>query len=177
MSVTLESRRTIVVVVFVAVALMSATLIAAESAGERYIVILKSRKGLVPYVAKLGGAVTFRQDDQLIVAIPPAAITALRAAPLVRYIQPLAGGSPLNEKLIGEPAEPSPGAPRRLVPHADAGNLSWSRQYLYDDAGTPPLPSSSSTIVSGGSASWQPEASLPTRSSMCMIVTATRPAG
>src|SRR5882724_5719575 len=54
-----------------------------------------------------------------------------RSDPLVRYIQPLAGGTPL----MGDPEEPVPGTPRRLVPHADAGSLSWSRQYTYDDSG------------------------------------------
>ena len=37
--------------------------------------------------------------------------------------------------VAGEPDEPAAGAPRRLVPHATAGNLSWSRQYAYDDSG------------------------------------------
>ncbi len=131
MNSTLQIRRAVVAFGFVTVALMSTTVTAAEISGERYIVILKSRKGPVPDLAKLGGAVTFRQDDEVIVTIPLAAVASLRADPLVRYIQPLAGGTPL----IGEPEEPAPGAPRRLVPHADAGNLSWSRQYQYDDAG------------------------------------------
>src|SRR5258706_4510560 len=110
---------------------MSATVNDAETSGERYIVILKSRKGPVPDLAKLGGAMNFRQDDEVIVTIPLAAVASLRSDPIVRYIQPLAGGTPL----IGDPEEPAPGAPRRLVPHADAGNLSWSRKYQYDDAG------------------------------------------
>jgi hypothetical protein len=37
--------------------------------------------------------------------------------------------------LIGQPEEPTAGAPRRLVPYAMAGNQSWSRAYSYNDAG------------------------------------------
>src|SRR5882724_7298177 len=135
MNITHQIRRTIVALGFIACALMSGTVTAAETSGERYIVILKSRKGPAPDVAKLGGAVTFRQDDQVIVTMPLAAVAALRSDPLVRYIQPLAGSTPLSAALIGDPEEPVPGTPRRLVPHADAGSLSWSRQYTYDDAG------------------------------------------
>jgi hypothetical protein len=84
-------------------------------------------------VARLGGTIDFRQEDQLNVTMPREAVAALRADPLVRYIQALAGAS--DAALIGEPEEPTPGAPRRLVPHATAGNQSWSRSYSYDGAG------------------------------------------
>jgi RHS repeat-associated protein len=121
--------------VLIAAVITSVILIAPVLAAEhdqRYIVILKSRSGPAPDVARLGGTITFRQEDQLNVTLPPEALPALRADPLVRYIQALAAaGAPL----IGEPEEPTPGAPRRLVPHATAGNQSWSRAYSYDDAG------------------------------------------
>jgi RHS repeat-associated protein len=111
---------------------LAASAAGAETAGERYIVILKSHSGPAPDVAHLGGTITFRQEDQVNVTLPREALAALRADPLVRYVQAVAGaGAPL----IGEPEEPTPGAPRRLVPHATAGNQSWSRAYSYDDAG------------------------------------------
>ncbi|MEA2165776.1 MAG: hypothetical protein QOK37_3903 [Thermoanaerobaculia bacterium] len=119
-----------IILALVAMAVMSGTALAAVPQGSSYIVILKSRKGPVPDLAKLGGTVTFRQDDQVVVTIPAEGVEALRRDPLVRYVQAL-DGSPL----IGEPEEPSPGAPKKLVPHADAGSLNWSRQYQYDDAG------------------------------------------
>lgn len=90
------------------------------------------RSGPAPDVARLGATITFRQEDQVNVTLPREALAALRSDPLVRYVQAVAGaGAPL----IGEPEEPTPGAPRRLVPHATAGSQSWSRAYSYDDAG------------------------------------------
>ena len=58
----------------------------AEEQLQRYIVVLKQRSGAVPDVASLGGKIEFRQDDQLVVTIPPGAIAALKADPKVRYV-------------------------------------------------------------------------------------------
>jgi RHS repeat-associated protein len=114
-------------------AMVAAAAAGAEAAGERYIVILKSRSGPAPDVARLGGTITFRQDEQVNITLPREALAALRADPLVRYVQAVAGAG--DAPLIGEPEEPTPGAPRRLVPHVTAGNQSWSRSYSYDDSG------------------------------------------
>ena len=51
----------------------------AEEQVQRYIVVLKQRSGAVPDVASLGGKIEFRQDDQLVVTIPPGALAALKA--------------------------------------------------------------------------------------------------
>jgi hypothetical protein len=123
-------RRMIIVAVFALIAVAPA---GAETAGERYIVILKSRSGPAPDVARLGGTITFRQQEQVNVTLPREALAVLRADPLVRYIQGVAGAD--DAPLAGEPEEPTPGARRRLVPHATAGNQSWSRAYTYDDSG------------------------------------------
>jgi RHS repeat-associated protein len=128
MNTSKRIRQIIILAVFALAALSAA---GADTAGERYIVILKSRSGPAPDVARLGGTITFRQDEQVNVTLPREALAALRADPLVRYVQAVAGDAPL----IGEPEEPTPGTPRRLVPHAMAGNQSWSRSYSYDDAG------------------------------------------
>jgi RHS repeat-associated protein len=130
MNTSMRIRQIMILGIF---ALLAGTAAAAQPAGERYIVILKSRSGPAPDVVRLGGTIDFRQEDQLNVTMPREAVAALRADPLVRYIQALAGAS--DAALIGEPEEPTPGAPRRLVPHATAGNQSWSRSYRYDDAG------------------------------------------
>ncbi|MEA2165774.1 MAG: hypothetical protein QOK37_3901 [Thermoanaerobaculia bacterium] len=129
MTITRTILRSIIMAL-VAMAVISATALAAAPQGSSYIVILKARKGPVPDLAKLGGTVTFRQDDQVVVTIPTEGVAALRGDPLVRDVQAL-DGSPL----IGEPEEPSPGAPKKLVPHTQAGSINWSRQYTYDDAG------------------------------------------
>jgi RHS repeat-associated protein len=121
------------IMILTAFALVAVAAASAETAGERYIVILKSRSGPVPDVARLGGTITFRQDDQVNVTLAREAVNALRADPLVRDVQAVAGAD--GAPLIGEPDEPTPGSPRRLVPHATAGNQSWSRSYSYDDAG------------------------------------------
>jgi hypothetical protein len=125
------SKRIRQIMIFAVFALVALSAAGADTAGERYIVILKSRSGPAPDVARLGGTITFRQDEQVNVMLPREALGALRADPLVRYVQAVASDAPL----VGEPEEPTPGAPRRLVPHAMAGNQSWSRSYSYDDAG------------------------------------------
>jgi hypothetical protein len=79
------------IMIFAVFALVAVAAAGAEMAGERYIVILKSRCGPAPDVARLGGTITFRQDDQLNVTLPREAVNALRADPLVRYIQAVAG--------------------------------------------------------------------------------------
>lgn len=120
-------------IMFLIVIALAAVAAAGEERGERYIVILKSRSGPAPDVARLGGTVDFRQQEQLNVTLPRDAVAALRADPLVRYVQ--AVGNAGDAPLLGEPEEPAPGSPRRLVPHATAGSQSWSRSYSYDDAG------------------------------------------
>jgi RHS repeat-associated protein len=120
------------IMILAAFALVAVAAAAADTAGERYIVILKSRSGPAPDIARLGGTITFRQEEQVNVTLPREGLTALRADPLVRYVQAVAGA---GVPLIGEPEEPTPGSPHRLVPHATAGNQSWSRSYTYDDAG------------------------------------------
>jgi RHS repeat-associated protein len=113
---------------------------AAEPAGQRYIVILKQRSGAAPDVAALGGTVEFRQEDQLVITLSPAALAALKADPKVRYIEQVGGDpAPDDAPLIGVPADPQPGAAssqaRRLTPRA-LGNTPWSSgTYLYDGAG------------------------------------------
>jgi RHS repeat-associated protein len=130
MNIAQSIRRVMIVAVFALIAVAAS---AAETAGERYIVILKSRSGPAPDVARLGGTITFRQEEQLNVTLPREALAALHADPLVRYIQAVAGAD--GAPLAGEPEEPTPGARRRLVPHATAGSQSWSRSYSYDDSG------------------------------------------
>jgi RHS repeat-associated protein len=130
MNTTKLLRQIMILAVFALVAVAAA---GAEAGGERYIVILKSRSGPAPDVARLGGTINFRQQDQVNVTLPREALAALRTDPLVRYVQAVAGAG--DVPLIGEPDEPTPGAPRRLVPHATAGNQSWSRSYSYDDSG------------------------------------------
>jgi hypothetical protein len=105
------------IMLLIAFALVAAAAVAAEgTAGERCIVILKSRSSPAPDVARLGGTVTFRQGDEVIVTLPPGALAALRADPLVHYIQAVAGSG--HAPLAGEPEEPTPGcaAPVR-APH------------------------------------------------------------
>jgi RHS repeat-associated protein len=130
MNTTKLLRQIMILAIFALVAVAAA---GAEAGGERYIVILKSRSGPAPDVARLGGTINFRQQDQVNVTLPRESLAALRADPLVLYVQAVAGAD--DAPLIGEPDEPTPGAPRRLVPHATAGNQSWSRSYTYDDAG------------------------------------------
>jgi hypothetical protein len=90
-------------------------------------------------VAALGGTVEFRQEDQLVITLPPVALAALKADPKVRYIEQV-GGEPAadNGPLIGVPSDPQPGVAnetRRLTPRA-LGNTPWSSgTYLYDGAG------------------------------------------
>jgi hypothetical protein len=106
MNISIRIRQIMILALF-ALAVSAA---GAETAGERYIVILKSRSGPAPDVARLGGTITFRQEDQVNVTLPREAVAALRADPLVRYVQAVAGaGAPL----IGEPEEPAPGAAPR----------------------------------------------------------------
>jgi RHS repeat-associated protein len=105
-------------------------------ASERYIVILKHRAGAAPEVARLGGTIEFRQEEQLVVALPREAVETLRADPLVLYVQKV--GAPEEAPLIGTPADPAPGNPpvamaRVLRPRATAV---WdSGDYAYDAAG------------------------------------------
>jgi RHS repeat-associated protein len=122
------------IIFILAFALMAGKVVAADAPG-RYIVILKSRSGPPPDVVRLGGSVTFRQDDEVIVTLPSSALSALKADPLVRYVQNLNGSDSGATPLAGEPEEPTAGNPRKLTPHTLAGNLSWSRQYAFDPSG------------------------------------------
>src|SRR5882757_1012353 len=65
----------------------------APALGQRYIVILKQRAGAAPDVASLGGVIESRQDEQLVITIPPGSLAALKADPKVRYIERV-GGEP-----------------------------------------------------------------------------------
>jgi RHS repeat-associated protein len=110
----------------------------AEGQNQRYIVILKQRGGAVPDVAALGGTIESRQEEQLIVTIPPASLAALRADAKVRYVERV-GGTPSEgeDALIGVPVDPAPGAASnaRFTPHA-LGSTSWNPgDYVYDGAG------------------------------------------
>ena len=92
-----------------------------------------------PDVASLGGKIEFRQDDQLVVTIPPGALTALKGDPNVRYVEQV-GATPSDDEttLIGVPSDPQPGPSTqaaRFTPHA-LGTLYWdSGNYAYDGAG------------------------------------------
>ncbi|HXA20251.1 MAG TPA: RHS repeat-associated core domain-containing protein [Thermoanaerobaculia bacterium] len=111
----------------------------AEEQVQRYIVVLKQRSGAVPDVASLGGKIEFRQDDQLVVTIPPGALATLKADPKIRYVERV-GGPPSDDEapLIGVPSDPRPGPSTqtaRFTPHA-LGSLAWdSGPYAYDGAG------------------------------------------
>src|SRR5436305_12231772 len=86
---------------------------AAEPGQQRYIVILKQRSGAAPDVARLGGTIESRQGEQLVVTIPRGAAGALKSDPAVRYLERV-GGTALDESpLVGEPADPQPGAPSK----------------------------------------------------------------
>ena len=82
---------TLVLAGFLAVAFPNGSVLAEESGSQRCIVILKSRTGPVPDLARLGGTVIFRQEEQVNVTLPPSALPALRSDPLVRYVQIIAG--------------------------------------------------------------------------------------
>jgi RHS repeat-associated protein len=118
-------------------ALLVRSLPAAEH-GQRYIVILKQRSGVAPDVASLGGTIDSRQEDQLIVTIPPGALAALKSDPKVRYIERVGGEASADEVLIGIPSDPQPGASgraRQLTPRG-LGSTAWdSGAYGYDGAG------------------------------------------
>jgi RHS repeat-associated protein len=128
----------ILLIAILASAVIAGT-VAAAAPGQRYIVILKNRTGAAPDVASLGGSIEFRQDDEVVVTIPPGAIAALKADPKVRYVERV-GGEPLpaEDVLIGAPSDPQPGhAPqaRHFTPHA-LGSTQWdSGTYKYDGAG------------------------------------------
>jgi RHS repeat-associated protein len=139
-----RTRKAILIVVAITTFLFIAgSAVAGEPAGQRYIVILKQRSGAAPDVAALGGTVEFRQEDQLVITLPPSALAALKADPKVRYIEQVGGqvgGEPAaaDTPLIGVPADPQPGPAsqtRRFTPQA-LGNTQWSSgTYLYDGAG------------------------------------------
>jgi hypothetical protein len=83
---------------------------------------------------RLGGTIESRQDDQLVVTIPAGALAALKSDPTVLYLQRVGGPADDESPLIGEPADPQPGAPsKRFTPRA-LGTITW-------DSGTyaPPL--------------------------------------
>jgi hypothetical protein len=114
--------------------------LAAEERGQqRYIVILKKRTGPTPDVARLGGTIESRQDDQVVVTIPSGALAALKGDPAVYYLERVGGTAADDESLlIGVPSDPQPGPSvqaARFTPHP-LGTLSWdSGTYKYDGAG------------------------------------------
>jgi YD repeat-containing protein len=114
--------------------------LAAEERGQqRYIVILKKRTGPTPDVARLGGTIESRQDDQVVVTIPSGALAALKGDPAVHYLERVGGTAADDESLlIGVPSDPQPGPSvqaARFTPHP-LGTLSWdSGTYKYDGAG------------------------------------------
>ena len=134
-------KRTTQILLLAALAALGLTTAAAGAEDERYIVILKRYSGPMPEVARLGGTIEFRQQEQLVVRLPPGAIELLRRDPLVKYVEKVGGAE--EGPLIGTPAEPTPGAePGRLRPASTAlrpqpdGALSWdSGTYSYDGAG------------------------------------------
>jgi len=71
-------------IMILAVFALAAVAAAGAERTDRYIVILKSRSGPAPDLARLGGTVDFRQQEQLNVTLPREALAALRADPLVR---------------------------------------------------------------------------------------------
>jgi RHS repeat-associated protein len=133
------NRMARILLILAAAALFAGPLSAAGGQGQRYIVILKQISASSPDIARLGGTIESRQDDQLIVTLPPAALAALRADPRVRYIERV-GGEPSAgaDVLIGTPAEPRPRVPAQgkyLAPRA-MGSVAWdSGAYSYDGAG------------------------------------------
>jgi hypothetical protein len=93
-----------------AAAIIVSPLAAEERGQQRYIVILKQRTGPSPDIARLGGTIESRQDDQLVVTIPLAALAARKSDPAVRYLEHV-GGTPAADEspLIGVPSDPQPG--------------------------------------------------------------------
>jgi YD repeat-containing protein len=134
----LKQSTRILIAVAITSTILVVPLLAAEH-NQRYIVILKQISASSPDIGGLGGTIEWRQQEQLIVTLPPSALPALKADPRVRYIERV-GGEPSDgeDVLIGAPSDPRPGVPaqgRHLTAHA-LGNLNWdSGDYSYDGAG------------------------------------------
>jgi hypothetical protein len=75
-----------------AVVALAGSLAAAEQS-QRYIVILKQRSGNPPDVASFSGTIETRQENELVITLPPSALAALKADPKVLYIERV-GGEP-----------------------------------------------------------------------------------
>src|SRR5437016_1682880 len=96
-----------------AAAIIVCPLVAEERGQQRYIVVIRRQRfgpPPVPDIARLGGTIESRQDDQLVVTIPARSLAALKGDPAVLYLQRV-GGTPDDDgsPLIGEPADPQPG--------------------------------------------------------------------
>jgi hypothetical protein len=114
-----------------AAAAMIVCTLSAEEPGQRYIVILKQRITPSPHIAALGGTIDSRQDDQLVVIIPTAALAALKADPAVLYLERVGGRASDDEtSLIGVPSDPQPGPvaqARRFTPHMERSGVATPR--------------------------------------------------
>jgi hypothetical protein len=103
-----------------AAAIIVCPLFAEERGQQRYIVVIRRQRfgpPPTPDIARLGGTIESRQDDQLVVTIPARALAALKGDPAVLYLERV-GGTPDDESpLIGAPADPQPGTPsKRFTP-------------------------------------------------------------
>jgi RHS repeat-associated protein len=127
-----------ILLAFAAAAIIVCPLGAEERGQQRYIVVIRQHRSgsPVPDIARLGGTIESRQDDQLVVTIPAGALAALKSDPAVLYLQRVGGPADDESPLIGEPADPQPGAPsKRFTPRA-LGTITWdSGTYAYDGAG------------------------------------------
>jgi RHS repeat-associated protein len=127
------------ILLLTAVVALLLPIVAFGGGAQRYIVILKHFSGPSPDVERLGGTIEFRQREELVVVLPPAAVDALRQDPLVRYVQSVGASEPTESSLLGTPTEPSPRAAGpsawKWRPRAE-GSITWdSHDYTYDAAG------------------------------------------
>ena len=90
-----------ILLTIVAAAIIVAPLAAEGRGQQRYIVILKKRTGPPPDVARLGGTIESRQDDQVVVFIHSGALAALRADPAVHYLERVGGTAADDSLLMG----------------------------------------------------------------------------
>jgi RHS repeat-associated protein len=123
----------------VAAVVIISPLAAEEPGQQRYIVVVRQQRfgpPPAPDIARLGGTIESRQDDQLVVTIPAGALATLKSDPAVLYLERVGGTADDESPLIGEPVDPQPGAQsKHLTPHA-LGAISWdSGTYAYDGAG------------------------------------------
>lgn len=132
--------------IFLLAAMIASGLAAKSASAEqsaRYIVILTQGTTSTPDVASIGGTVEFRKGEELIVALPPDRLEALKAIPGIKYIQRVGPSDPMAAP-IELPVEPVPAPPRmsHLGAAASAlhpqptGATPWnSGAYTYDGGG------------------------------------------